>query len=107
MHVVRDMLVNEGPSSFFKGLGPAMVLSSYGVIQMYTYENVNKLLGYQSGQKMTGENFLIPFLTGGISKSIASLLLTPVNIVRLRLQMKHYTPEQVDEAGLRVEHNKN
>ena len=72
MHVVRDMLVNEGPSSFFKGLVPAMVLSSYGVIQMYTYENVNKLLGYQSGQKMTKENFLIPFHFLGFELGICS-----------------------------------
>ena len=40
------MMVNEGPTSFFKGLGPAILLSSYGIIQMYTYENVNKMFGY-------------------------------------------------------------
>lgn len=85
------MLVTEGPSSFFKGLGPAIALSSYGVIQMFCYENVNHALGYQTGQKMTKDNFFIPFLTGGISKSLASCTLMPLNVVRLRLQMKQFT----------------
>ena len=93
MNVIRDMVVNEGPTSFFKGLAPAIVLSSYGIIQMYTYENVNNFFGFQSGQKMTKDNFLIPFMTGGLSKTIASISLMPVNVVRLRLQMKQYTPE--------------
>ena len=40
------MAVNEGPTAFFKGLAPAIALSSYGIIQMYCYENINNLLGY-------------------------------------------------------------
>ena len=84
------MALNEGPTSFFKGLGPSLLLSTYGIVQMYSYENINKFLGYQTGQKMTKDNFLIPFLTGGFSKSLASFLLMPINVVRLRLQMKQY-----------------
>ena len=30
--VVKDMLLNEGPTSFFKGLGPSLILSTYGII---------------------------------------------------------------------------
>ena len=82
--VVRDMATNEGPKAFFKGFWPSILLSSYGVIQMYCYENINHAVGYQSGQKMTKDNFLMPFLTGGVSKSIASFALMPVNVVRLR-----------------------
>ena len=88
IRVVKDMAVNEGPTAFFKGLGPSIVLSCYGIIQMYCYENLTHLFGFQSGQKMTKDNFLIPFFVGGLSKSTASLLLMPVNVVRLRLQMK-------------------
>ena len=73
---------------------------------MYSYENINRWLGYQTGQKMRKDNFLIPFLTGGFSKSLASFLLMPVNVVRLRLQMKQYKTEQVDELGLKVKCNK-
>ena len=32
LNVVKDMAVNEGPKSFFKGLTPSMVLSVYGII---------------------------------------------------------------------------
>ena len=54
---------------------------------------------------MTTENFLIPFLTGGLSKSIASFTLMPINVVRLRLQMKQYSAKQVEDLKLRVETN--
>jgi hypothetical protein len=83
--VAFDMLRNEGPLSFFKGFLPSLFLSTYGIIQMYAYENINFILGYQSGMKMTTENFFIPFMTGGLSKSIASFTLMPINVVRLRL----------------------
>ena len=58
---------------------------------MYAYENVNMLLGFKSGAKMTFDNFMIPFITGGLAKSLASFTLMPVNVVRLRLQMKQYS----------------
>jgi len=48
-HVVRDMAVNEGPQAFFRGLGPSICLSAYGIIQMFCYENINHALGYQTG----------------------------------------------------------
>ena len=73
---------------------------------MYAYENINFLFGFSSGMKMTKDNFLIPFLTGGAAKSIASFTLMPVNVVRLRLQMKSYSTEQVHKLGLVVEQNK-
>jgi len=47
--VSRDMLLNEGVKSFFKGYLPSLFLATYGMIQMYSYENINYLLGYTSG----------------------------------------------------------
>lgn len=52
---------------------------------MYSYENLCFMLGYRSGEKMTRDNFMIPFLTGGFSKCFASASLMPINVVRLRL----------------------
>lgn len=89
------MLLNEGPKSFFRGYIPSLFLATYGMIQMYSYENINFLLGYHSGLKMTWDNFMIPFMTGGFSKCFASATLMPVNVVRLRLQMKKYSAEEV------------
>ena len=104
-HVVKDMLLNEGPTAFYKGLGPGLVLSTYGIIQMYTYENLNLLFGFSSGRKLSWDNFFVPFFVGGFSKSIASFTLMPLNVVRLRLQMKQYSEEQVQKLGLKVDSN--
>ena len=87
------MALNEGPKAFFKGLAPSILLSSYGIIQMYSYENVNLFFGFKSGQKMSWDNFFIPFFVGGLSKSVASISLMPINVVRLRLQMKQYSSD--------------
>lgn len=73
---------------------------------MYAYENINFLLGYKTGMKMTHDNFFIPFLTGGIAKSIASFTLMPINVVRLRLQMKQYSTAEIEKLGLKIEQNK-
>ena len=34
------------------------------------------------------------------------MLLMPVNVVRLRLQMKQYKPDEIEKLGLNVEQNK-
>jgi hypothetical protein len=44
--VVRDMFQHEGPQAFYKGFFPSIALSTYGIIQMYAYENINHALGY-------------------------------------------------------------
>ena len=86
------MLLNEGPLAFYKGFVPSLFLASYGMIQMYCYENINHLCGFKSA-RISWDNFLVPFLTGGFSKCFASAFLMPVNVVRLRLQMKKYSEE--------------
>ena len=82
-NVSRDMLVNEGIKSFYRGFLPSIFLSFYGVIQMFSYENINYLCGYDP--KKEKQNMLIPFINGGLSKCIASAALLPVNVVRMRL----------------------
>lgn len=99
------MLFKEGPLSFFRGFLPSMFLATYGMIQMYCYENINHMCGFKSGQKMTWDNFLVPFFTGGASKCFASALLMPLNVIRLRMQMKKYSAQQVKEMGLAVAGN--
>lgn len=50
---------------------------------MFTYENINHLMGYNS--KTETKDMWIPFFTGGFSKCIASMMLLPLNVVRMRL----------------------
>jgi hypothetical protein len=51
---------------------------------MFTYENINHILGFNQ-QKSTKKDMWIPFFTGGISKCVASVTLLPLNVVRMRL----------------------
>lgn len=90
--VVKDMWSQEGVRGFYHGFVPSIFMSSYGVIQMFCYENINNVLGYNqhhSAQK----DMWIPFLSGGLSKCLASVTLLPLNVVRMRLQMKKYTAD--------------
>ena len=93
--VVSEMYQKEGIKSFYRGFVPSIFMSTYGVIQMYSYEVLTHTLGYQSGQKMSWDNFLLPFFIGGTSRSIASTALLPLNVVRMRLQMKNYSTEEI------------
>ena len=69
---------------------------------MYSYEVLTHLCGFESGvaKKITWDNMLVPFLIGGISRSLASCTLMPVNVVRMRLQMKKYTVNEIKEKHL-------
>jgi hypothetical protein len=48
-NLLREMMFKEGPRSFYQGFVPSMFLSCYGMIQMYSYENINHFLGFHSG----------------------------------------------------------
>mmetsp|Transcript_42586 Transcript_42586/g.65320 ORF Transcript_42586/g.65320 Transcript_42586/m.65320 type:complete len:82 (+) Transcript_42586:585-830(+) len=76
-----------GIKSFYRGLIPSLFMSTYGVIQMYSYEMLCHFLKFETGtaKKITRDNILIPFLVGGTSKSIASFVLMPINVVRMRM----------------------
>jgi hypothetical protein len=54
---------------------------------MYSYEVLTHAFGFESGtaKKMTWDNILAPFCIGGASRSIASISLMPINVVRMRL----------------------
>lgn len=48
--ITNEMYYNEGIQSFYRGFVPAIFLSTYGVIQMYSYEILTHLSGYESGR---------------------------------------------------------
>ena len=43
---------------------------------------------------------MAPFLLGGAARSLASTILFPINLVRMRLQMKSYTKDEMKEKKL-------
>ena len=74
---------------------------------MSSYEMLTHAFGFESGaaKKITWDNMLIPFFIGGTSRSLASCILMPVNVVRMRLQMKSYTTEEIKMKHLQQEGN--
>lgn len=71
---------------------------------MFCYENINHVFGFSQG-KNSQKDMWIPFMAGGLSKCIASMTLLPLNVVRMRLQMKKYTTEQLKKMSLDVPTN--
>jgi hypothetical protein len=102
--VVADMWEQGGVRTFYRGFVPSIFMSGYGFIQMYTYEMLTFIFGFQTGQikSMSKDNFLLPFLCGGVARSIASCALLPVNVVRMRLQMRTYSKAEIEERHVRV-----
>ena len=74
---------------------------------MYSYEVLTHSLGYESGaaKSMSWDNMLVPFIIGGTSRSVASIALMPINVVRLRLQMKGYSEEEIKSKHLEKKTN--
>ena len=81
-----------------------MIMSWYGVIQMYSYEGISHVLGYETGQmkKITWDNLMVPFMVGGSARFIASSFFYPLDSVRIRLQMKTYTRSEMKEKRLKT-----
>lgn len=96
------MYQEEGIKGFYRGFVPSLFMCNYGVIQMYTYEVLCYNLGFDSGKakKMSWDNVLIPFFVGGTARCTASCALLPVNVVRMRLQMKTYSEEEFKKKKL-------
>ena len=69
---------------------------------MYSYEVLSWMCGYDSGQikKLSWDNIFAPFFIGGLARSLASTTLFPINTVRMRLQMKTYTKEEMQAKKL-------
>lgn len=43
------MYQKEGITSFYRGFIPSIFMSTYGVIQMFSYEVLSHMTGYDSG----------------------------------------------------------
>lgn len=107
--VCKDMYLNEGLKSFYRGFVPSLFMCNYGVIQMYSYETLCYTFNYDSGtaKKISWNNMIVPFLIGGTARSVASTVLLPVNVVRMRLQMKTYSEEEMKAKNLKAAETNN
>lgn len=95
---IMGMYKNEGPSAFYRGMSIQLFLSFYAVIQMIVYEKLSKYAGITD--KRT-DGVVIPdkatFFVGGTSRTVASFVFYPLNVVRTRIQKQRFTGEEAEK----------
>jgi len=101
------LLQTGGPSVFFRGLGPALVLVANPVLQYTVFEQLKNALVRHRRQAGRGGALLTDwdfFMLGAISKLIATGVTYPYIVVKSRLQAGHAAAAQYRSAlhGLRT-----
>jgi len=94
VEVIRKIYKVDGIKGYWAGLGPGLVLSSNGGLQLYTYETCKELIGTDAYWKT--------ILSGCISKVLSTSLLFPMLAVMVKLQQEQYTQlifKTADQAG--------
>jgi solute carrier family 25 folate transporter 32 len=82
----------EGVISFYRGLGPSLVLVSNGALQFMCYEELKKIVSNYLG----GEHLLNPqhyFVMGGLAKIFSSTVTYPFAVTRARLFARAPDPQ--------------
>jgi solute carrier family 25 (mitochondrial folate transporter), member 32 len=84
---VRTIVREEGPKGLYKGLIPALILTSHGAVQFSVYEymktEANKYFGNAQGQPAW-----VSILLGGVSKIAATAITYPYQVIKSRLQQR-------------------
>ncbi len=85
VHGFTRMAREEGIRGFYKGLGPALPLTTlHGAIQFGVYEELRKLLVHFNDEPGPHEFFVI----GSLSKVAATVGTYPIQLVKTRLQQR-------------------
>ena len=92
--IVKD----EGVLALYKGVGPALMLVSHGMVQFVVYENLKKAFpSYAALKKSSDKTVSVPerfvdssgyLAFGAVSKMVASTVTYPVQVVKSRLQQR-------------------
>lgn len=80
--VVKESLLNEGFFRLYKGVFSSVVLSLHGGVQMTIYESGKQLIVMNRGEMRNYEGSLL----GVFSKTIATFVLYPFNVIRSKQQ---------------------
>jgi solute carrier family 25 folate transporter 32 len=103
LYAIQDIFRTEGIGGFFRGLIPALLLTSNGAVQLVTYENLKKyhrevfIIPSQplvvETNKKSGK-FYEHMVMGGISKMVASGTTYPFQVIKTRMQQspEHLVP---------------
>ena len=89
IQTLKIIVKEEGFIGLYKGVVPALFLTSHGAIQFASYE---KLKEYSNSHyKATDSSAVpswVPIITGGISKIFASTVTYPYQVIKSRLQQR-------------------
>ena len=87
----------EGLLGLYKGIIPALLLTSHGAIQFAVYEYLKSWSAQFRSPGTDTQPPLVSLLVGGVSKIIAATLTYPYQVVKARLQQREALPaiEQV------------
>lgn len=80
----------EGLAGLYKGIGPALLLTSHGAIQFASYETLkayNQTL-FPNPENNNQQSPIVSFCLGGMSKFIAATLTYPYQVVKSRMQQR-------------------
>lgn len=82
IHAVRTIVSTEGPLALYRGVLPALFLTSHGALQFVIYEELKAWTIEIQGELGT----LTPMLIGAASKVCASSATYPYQVIKARIQ---------------------
>jgi solute carrier family 25, member 39/40 len=86
----------EGITSLWSGLPPTLVMAFPQVVLYFTtYEEAKRVMGYH---EINNPNQLIPILSGGIARTFAVTAVSPLELVRTKIQSEKLKYTQIIDA---------
>ncbi|BFZ22249.1 hypothetical protein BsWGS_25288 [Bradybaena similaris] len=90
---------NEGLTSLWSGLPPTLVMAVPATVVYFTsYEQIKSFLGYQGYQDGVVGNSWKPMAAGAIARVWAASLISPIEMVRTKMQSTKLNYSQVQRA---------
>jgi len=105
----RKIVRADGFLGLYKGIGPALILTSHGGVQFVVYEFLRKYFHYARAVRSTEysvakrfEDSLGYLTIGAISKMVASTFTYPLQVVKSRMQQPPSSIELTSTGDVRV-----
>jgi len=86
-HALATIVREEGPAALYKGIVPALLLVSHGMIQFAMYEELKALAAVRGTDNGAAAASLL-FAAGAASKAVATTATYPYQVIKSRLQQR-------------------
>mmetsp|Transcript_82082 Transcript_82082/g.162985 ORF Transcript_82082/g.162985 Transcript_82082/m.162985 type:complete len:337 (+) Transcript_82082:139-1149(+) len=102
LHGLRCVVREEGWCALYRGIVPALLLTSNGAVQFAIYEKLKVVAPLQTAAALVGmpgtcPTFAASFANGALAKISASCLTYPYQVVKTRVQQR--TSTKVPQSG--------